>query len=247
MKTQLAHILRHPIKGHGREALDQVTLSQGATMPWDRAWAIAHEAAKADGTAWASCANFSRVAKAPLLAAISAQLDEASEQLTLTHPDRPPITLHPEKDADALMDWVRPLMPEDRAQSARVLRVPGRGMTDAPFASLSLSNLASNTALSGMIGADLSLHRWRSNLWVDGMAPWAEFDLVGKTLQLGEAQFKILEPIERCLATTANPDTGARDADTLGALRQLGHQNFGVHAEVVRGGQIKLGDTLEVL
>ena len=41
-----AHLWRHPIKGHGVEAVDAVTLAAGATMPWDRVWAIAHEAAQ---------------------------------------------------------------------------------------------------------------------------------------------------------------------------------------------------------
>ena len=40
------HLWRHPIKGHGVEAVGAVTLAAGATMPWDRVWAIAHEAAR---------------------------------------------------------------------------------------------------------------------------------------------------------------------------------------------------------
>jgi uncharacterized protein YcbX len=46
MTARLAQIWRHPIKGHGREALPAVTLSAGATLPFDRAWAVAHEAAR---------------------------------------------------------------------------------------------------------------------------------------------------------------------------------------------------------
>ena len=56
------------------------------------------------------------------------------------------------------------------------------------------------------------------------------------------------EPIVRCKATTANPQTGAYDADTLGALRAtVGEQNFGVYAEVVQGGIIHLNDPVEVI
>ena len=40
----------------------------------------------------------------------------------------------------------------------------------------------------------------------------------------------------------ANPETGRRDADTLGALDALGHQEFGLYAEVVAGGTIRCGD-----
>ena len=48
--------------------------------------------------------------------------------------------------------------------------------------------------------------------------------------------------------TTANPQTGLRDTDTLGALNTgFGHQDFGVAGVVIQSGQIKLGDTAEVL
>jgi uncharacterized protein YcbX len=57
-----------------------------------------------------------------------------------------------------------------------------------------------------------------------------------------------MEPIVRCLATTANPDTGLRDADTLSALNALsGHQDFGLYARVIEPGTLSLDDTLELL
>lgn len=247
MTVSVVHLWRHPIKSHGQEALDRVTLTPGKTMPWDRVWAIAHEGAKADGTVWAPCVNFSRGSKAPQLLAVKAQLNETTEEITLTHPAQSPITIHPERDSARLLDWVKPLMPEERAQSARVVRVPGRGMTDTDYPSVSLANLASNEALSDIIKTDLSPLRWRANFWLDGLKPWEEFDLIGKPLQIGAAQLEVVEPIKRCLATTSNPDTGERDADTLGGLNSLGHQNFGIYARVLQGGEIKLGDTLQVL
>ncbi len=245
--TTVAALWRHPIKGHGREALDAVTLTEGRTMPWDRRWAVAHEMSQADDSAWAPCANFSRGAKTGALMAISATVDEDAGTVTLTHPDRPPLTFDPDSDQDAFLDWVRPLMPKDRAQSARLVRVPGRGMTDTDYPSVSLINLASNAALSQAMGQDISPLRWRCNIHLDGPDPWQEFTWIGRSLRIGEARFEIREPIVRCLATTANPDTGLRDADTLGALKSgLGHQDFGLYATVTRGGTIRTGDTVEI-
>jgi uncharacterized protein YcbX len=68
-----------------------------------------------------------------------------------------------------------------------------------------------------------------------------------REVQIGDAVFHVRERIARCLATTANPDTGERDADTLGVLKSWGHQDFGVYAVVLRGGDIKLGDTVTLL
>ena len=53
--------------------------------------------------------------------------------------------------------------------------------------------------------------------------------------------------ITRCLATTVNTDTGARDVDTLAALDQLGHRDFGVTLTVTTGGEIAVGDELELI
>ncbi|MDJ0824413.1 MAG: MOSC N-terminal beta barrel domain-containing protein [Rhodobacter sp.] len=247
MTGAVASLWRHPIKSHGREAVERVALTAGRTMPWDRTWAVAHEAAKADGSAWAHCANFSRVSKAPALMAITAELDETTETLTLRHPDRPDLTFRPDAEPDRLIDWVRPLMPADRAASARIVRVPGRGMTDSDFASVTLCNLSSHRAVEQRLGRKLSIHRWRGNIWLDGLGPWEEFEWMDREVRIGGAVLRARERTDRCTATTANPETGRRDADTLGALETWGHQDFSVRAEVVEGGDIAVGDPVERL
>lgn len=246
--SQVAEIWRHPIKSHGRETLRQVTLTAGQTMPWDRVWAVAHEASKADGSAWVPCANFSIGSKAPALMAINAVLDEKTQTITLRHPDRPDITFSPDHEPQALLDWVHPLMPDNRAASARVLRVPGRGMTDTDYPSVSLCNLASHRAVEAHMGQNLSPQRWRANIWLEGLNAWEEFDWIGKTVRLGEAELTVRERVVRCLATTANPESGHRDADTLAALEAgWDHTDFCVYAEVTKSGIVNTGDSFVVL
>ncbi|WP_083101309.1 MOSC domain-containing protein [Pseudophaeobacter leonis] len=250
MTETVTNIWRHPLKSHGREALDKVTMIAGQTMPGDRVWAVAHEASEADASEWAPCNNFTRGSKAPQLMAIDARLDDASGQLTLSHPDRPDLSFDPDVagDLSRFLDWEKPLVPANRAASARIIRVPGRGMTDTDFPSVSLCNWSSHRAVEEAIGYDLSPLRWRGNIWFDLGQPWVENDLMGQTIQIGGAVFVIREPVVRCLATTANPKTGERDADTLKTLKEnWGHQNFSVYAEVLTGGDIQLGDSVKVL
>mgnify|MGYP002628227611 CR=1 FL=1 len=242
MTGTVSSLWRHPIKSHGREALETVGLITGQTMPWDRTWAVAHEASKVGTDKWSPCAAFSRVSNAPALMAITAILDEAIEHLTLTHPDLPPLTFHPETEADRLIDWTRPLIPADRAASARLVRVPGRGMTDSDFPSVTLCNMASHRAVEDKLGHALSIHRWRGNIWFDGSPAWEEFDWIDRDIRIGEAILRPRERTDRCVATTSNPDTGVRDADVPGTLEQFGHQDFSVRAEVIQGGEIRLGD-----
>jgi uncharacterized protein YcbX len=247
MRARVSHLWRHPIKGHGVEPVTVVTLAAGGTMPWDRVWAIAHEAARVDPAArdWAPCANFSRGAKSPELMAIRAHVDEAAGQLTLTHPRQPAITVDPDDPADAarLVAWVQPLAAAGRARPAFVVCAEGRGMTDSDFPSISVLNRASLDALGERLGRPLAMERFRGNVWLDGLAPWAEFDLVGSDIRVGGATLRVRERITRCKATTVDPETGVSDADTLGALEAgWGHQDFGVYAEVVTGGAVAVGD-----
>lgn len=243
---QVQSLWRHPIKSHGREAVERVELRAGQSMPFDRLWAVAHEAARTDGTSWAQCVNFSRAAKAPQLMAIEASLDETTEMLTLRHPNRPEVSLHPERDAAALIAWVMPLVPQERALPERVVRLNGRGWTDSDFPSVTLCNMASHRAVEQRLGRELSIHRWRGNIWFDGPV-WEEFDWMDRDVRIGGAVLRVRERTDRCLATTTNPDTGQRDADTLGALESWGHQDFSVRAEVIDGGAVAVGDPIEVL
>ena len=248
MTRPLTHIWRHPIKSHGVEALTSVALTAGKTMPWDRAWAVVHELSKVDGSEWVPCGNFSRGAKAPSLMAIKATLHEDDNTITLTHPEQPEITFDPDTESDRFLEWVRPIMPTDRTVSANLVRAAERGMTDTDFPSISINSHATNNAVGAKLGYEPSPLRWRGNLWFDSITPWEEFDWIGKRVRIGEAEFDIKERITRCLATTANPTTGKRDADTLGALKEnWDHADFGVYGVVVKSGQINIGDEVEVL
>ena len=252
MTVCLAAIQRHPIKSHGREALASVSLSEGHSMPWDRRWAVAHAQTKFDAAnpVWVGCVNFMIGSKAPALTAINAALNETAATVTLTHPNRPAITIAPDDAADQarFLDWVAPLCPPDHPAPQALVTVPGRGMTDTDYPSISLINLASGIDLGHRMGADLSPLRWRGNLWLDGLEPWDETGWIGRELRVGAVRLRIEEPIKRCKATTANPATGERDADTLVALRHdFGHQLFGLYARVIEGGTIGQGDRVEVL
>lgn len=245
---RVAHLWRHPIKSHGREALESVTLYAGQAMPWDRHWAVTHEATKHEGTGWSTCHNFMMGSRTPALAGIWAKLDEQTRRLTLRHTDLGEIEFSPDEDASIFLDWVAPLCPAERAQPKDIVSAPGRGMTDTDFPSISIMNISSHRAVAQRLGTDLEMERWRGNIWLDGLGPWEEFEWLGKTVRIGDTELLIRDRIERCAHTTANPITGKRDADTLGALNQgWGHQDFGVYGEVTKGGDLRLGDTIEVL
>lgn len=248
----LTDIWRHPIKGLGRERLEYARLYTEKTLPWDRHWAIAHKDAKIDydNPIWARCLNFARAARGHKLMAASCKLDDTSGNVTLTHPELPTICVNPDNpnDADVLVNWVSKISDPKRSMPAAVYKAPDRGMTDSSTASLSLHTKASLDALSQAVGAPLDQRRFRGNLWLDGAKAWDEFNWLGKSARIGDVEFQITKRIERCVATTINPDTGISDQETLAALKSnWGHQDFGVQAVVTKPGRIQLGNEFELL
>jgi uncharacterized protein YcbX len=246
MPGRIAHLVRHPVKSAGYEHVEAAALVPGAAFPFDRVWAVAHAAARlTDPPGWAEKLQFLRGWGSADLMAVRCTSAPELDEITLSHPRRPTTTFRPDDPADAarLIDWLRPLWPANRPEPARVIRVPGQAMTDQDQPLISINSLTSLADLSARMGQALSIHRFRGNIWVEGLAPWAELELIGRDITIGDATLRVEEPIGRCRATGADPETGMQDADTMGALEAgYGHTDFGIFARVIRGGTIRAGD-----
>lgn len=247
----LVGLYRHPIKSHGVEALEATELRVGECLPWDRHWAVAHEATQFDANApaWASCRNFTIGAKANGLMAMHARMDAGAGLVHLSHPDLGELSIDPdtsEGSAD-LVNWTKNLIPENRAASTGIVK-SDRGMTDTEFASVSINTMESLADLELQAGIGLDKKRFRGNLWIEGFEAWAERDWIGKRIQVGETILEVKEEIVRCRATTVDVVTGISNFDTLKLLNDhYGHQNFGVYTQVVTGGEIRLGDNVGLI
>jgi uncharacterized protein YcbX len=181
--------------------------------------------------------------------AVRAATDEERGRVTLTHPERPEITVDPDAPDDAarLVEWLAPLHDPGRAMPAFVVRASERGMTDSDWPSVSILNRASLADLGRRMGMDLAMERFRGTVWLEGLEPWQEFDLLGRDLIVGGVRLRVRERIGRCKATSADPETGRIDGDTLGALSAgWGHQDFGVFAEVMTGGPVTVGHAVAI-
>lgn len=246
----VAALWRHPIKSHGREALESVLLTAGEAMPWDRHWAVTHAQSKFDPSdpAWVMCRNFSIGSMNPALAGLWATFDDTSGQITLRHLDLGTLTFAPDQPEDhqRFLDWINQL--DLRTPATGIASLPGRGFTDDSKPTVTIMNSASHAAVEGFHGGPLEKERWRGNIWLDGLASWEEFNWIDHRIQIGEAVIHPHKRTERCMHTTANPRTGERDADTLAALNNgFGHQDFGIAGVVVKSGKIALGDPVKVI
>lgn len=252
MSWTLAEIYRHPVKSLGEEPLDAVTLSPGRPVPWDRAWAIGHAGTRwrPGRSPWEDPGNFVTQTHVPALARITTAFDEATGRLTLRHPECADLLVAPgtsEGDA-ALSAWIAPLVDDSARQGPfTVCRAPV-AFTDFEETHVSIASVASRRALEAIAGQPLQPIRFRMNLWLDGSEPWADLDLVGGEIEVGQARLRVIARDRRCNATAANPETGMRDVPVPAILRRaFGHADFGVYAQVVAGGTVRRGDAARLV
>ena len=114
----------------------------------------------------------------------------------------------------------------------------------------SLDNL--NEKLLSKQQSSISMAQFRPNIVVDNCLPFAEDGW--QHISIGEVEFKVSKPCERCIFTTINPSSGEVNAQqeplrTLKSYRQSqnGEVLFGQNLIALNSGNIYQGDKLTVL
>src|SRR5213078_2163625 len=74
---------------------------------------------------------------------------------------------------------------------------------------------ASVERLSREAGGPVDERRFRLLFTVDGCGAHEEDEWIGRRVRIGEAVVRVVVQVDRCAATTRDPDTGVRDLDTL--------------------------------
>jgi len=99
---------------------------------------------------------------------------------------------------------------------------------------------------------DLDARRFRMNLEIKGAEPYEEDSWDGGLVRIGDATIRVHGQIPRCVVTTLAPDTGEKDFGTLTQIARYrpriggrGGLPFGMYAEVVRAGRVRVGDPVE--
>jgi uncharacterized protein YcbX len=252
MRGTIASIYRHPVKGLTPEPMDAVQLTAGAYFPGDRDYAVEVGPSGFDPEKpkHISKQRFTVLARFPALARVKTRLDDATGVFHVgdAHGFGVETRLDTDEGRTSLETFLQAFLGEDAAFKLRVLESPpGYRFMDHPQGYISVINLASIRAVEMAIGQPVDPLRFRANVYIDGLKPWAEDELVaGASVSLGGAQLSVFKPIVRCVATHVNLDTGERDIDMVEMLRQnFGRDTLGTYCSITQSGAVKLGDQLE--
>jgi uncharacterized protein len=251
MRGTVESICRHPVKGLTPEHMTEVKLTAGAYFPGDRAYAIevGPSGFDPDNPKHISKQRFTVLARFPSLARIRTRLDDATGAFHLGDASGFGIEakLSTDEGRASIERFLQAFLGEDAPGQLRILESPrGYRFMDHPQGFVSVMNLASVRAVTQAIGVDVDPLRFRANIYVDGMTAWAEDEWVaGQTVNVGEARLSAFKPIVRCVATHVNLETGERDIDMVGLLREhFGRDTLGTYLAVAQDGVVKVGDGL---
>jgi uncharacterized protein len=239
------------VKGLSPERLAEAELAKGCYFPGDRLFAVENGPSGFDPAApqHQPKIKFLMLMRHEALARLTTRYDDATTTLVISEDGREAARgdLSSREGRLAIEAFFRRFMPQELRGAPKLLAAPdGFRFTDSRRGFVSIINLASVQAVEEMTGAPVDPLRFRGNIHVDGLAPWAEFGLLGKVLKSPSGvRLKVTKRIERCAATNVDPATGIRDLDLPRTLmRRLGHMDCGIYAEVVSSGVIGKGARL---
>ena len=244
-------VYRYPVKGLSPEPLPRVTLGVGEMLPADRRYAIENGPSGFNPTApaWLPKAHFLMLMRDEWLAALQTQFQDANHTLTIRRNGETLAEgdLETAEGRAAIERFFASGYAGEIKGPPKVLTSPGHRFSDVARKVVSIINLGSLQAIENMVGQPVHPLRFRANLYVEGWPAWHELELLGQTLAIGDARLKVVKRINRCAAINVDPETAARDLAIPQALmRHLGHADCGIYAEVIRGGEIALGDAIAV-
>jgi uncharacterized protein YcbX len=215
----------------------------------DRRYAIENGPSGFDpaAPAWLPKAHFLMLMRDEWLVGLRTHFDDATHVLTIRHNGKVAAQgdLETAQGRAEIENFLAAAFAGQIKGPPKVLSSPGHSFSDVARKVVSIINLSSVHAIENMVGAPVHPLRFRANLYVEGWPAWSEFDLVDRTLAIGETRLKVVKRIVRCAAVNVDPDTAERDLAIPQALqRRLGHADCGIYAEVVTGGRIAVGDAI---
>jgi hypothetical protein len=252
MATQPARIqsiYRYPVKGLSPQPLARVRLVFGQTLPADRLYAVENGPTGFDpaAPAYFPKSRFLMLMRNERLAALRTDFDEDSHTLIIQADGREAARgdLRTEDGRLAIEAFFSRFMAKDLHGPPKVLFGAGHSFSDVAAKVVSIINLASVAAVEAAVGAPVDPLRFRANVYVAGWPAWHEFELLGRTIAIGDTRLKPVKRIQRCAATNVDPVTGIRNLSIPKTLLQsFGHSDCGVYAQVMAGGEIAVGDAI---
>lgn len=241
----ISELWRYPVKSLGGEQLDELVLDSRGVVG-DRWWAVRN----ADGKV-ASGKTTSRFARVPHLLTMSSFIDDAGVVWARSADGRSERAGDPA--AASLVSEVagEPVTLAQESDVSHFDDMPVHLVTDASLRWLGAQHPE----------AEISVRRARPNLLVNlaadvpagrgedsrGEVSLPEEKWCGAELSVGSVRLRVDRPTLRCVMTTMAQPGLAFVPGILKTLEQLNGSRFGVYAEILEVGTVRVGDEVRIV
>jgi hypothetical protein len=243
---RVSALYRYPVKGLTGESLERVVLTPGETLPFDRAYAIENGAGRfhPEAPRHLPKINFLMLMRDERLATLKTEFDEVSHMLTVLRDGKKVAggQLNTKIGRQLIEQFIAEYMRTELRGAPKIMHAPDHSFSDMAAKCVHIVNLGTVRELERTLGRSVDPLRFRANIYVDGVEPWAELDWLDKPVRIGPAHLAVFARTTRCEAIDVDPNTGARDmAIPAHLMRTWAHQDFGIYAKVVVGGSVAIG------
>lgn len=249
MSARVTAIYRYPVKGLSAEPMQSVVLSAGQPIPFDRAWAIENGPSRFDAASprHVPKTSFLMLMRNERLATLETRFDEAASTLTILRGGKVVASgnLTTITGRQVIEQFMAAYMAGGLRGAPKIIHADGHHFADCSEPYVHIINLATVREIERELGRSIDPLRFRPNVIVDDIEPWAEAAWIGHEIALGPVRLAVRKRTNRCEATNVDPATGARDMDIPALLmRRWRHMAVGVYAEIVSGGDLAIGETV---
>ncbi len=256
MVTTVDALTRFPVKGLSGQLLENVKLEAGIGFPCDRQFGFARPDSGFDQNAPKPLpkSKFYMLARDASLALLSTEFDENTGFLVINSPAHSgKFDITTADGRDKASQFLKMYLCLPGAETPQLFEAAPHRFTDVSVDSVemmntvSIINLDSVRAFSKAIEKEVDPQRFRGNIHLSNLPAFAELEMIGQTLVFGDVHLKLVKRTQRCPATEVDLETGRRNIKLPRLLREhYAHMDMGVYAQVVKGGVINLGDTVEI-
>jgi len=227
----LKSLYRYPVKSFLGESCQSIVVNDRG-LDGDRVFAITTAAGKLGSGK--NTQNFQRISDMFALSAVS-----QDDHVAITFPDGSVVSSGDPRLNQLLSDCLK--QPVTLEKEKNVSHFDG-----SPIHIITTSSLAWLQAR--LPESVIDPRRFRANLVLETRgSDLVEQDWIGKTLKVGEAEFKITRGTIRCVMTTLNQSELPRDPKVLKCIASESGIVFGVYADVIKGGIVRKNDSVSVI
>jgi hypothetical protein len=229
---KITKLYKYPIKSLTPSKSESLTLNENGYIEGDRLFGFRFkDAGSRDDFEWQKKTSFAALMHMPQIAKLNVEFDDKKRELIIKYDVNTIIKANVDTQKNEIEDRFTEFVINSDTDLIKNFpqRFPfvfiGGGNSnhfhDTRDGGVTLHSQESLNDLNKRLGYEVEHTRFRSNIIIEGINPWEEFDWIGKNIEINGLCFKVEKTVNRCLAINCNPGNGIRDKNVLKSMLDI--------------------------